>query len=138
MADHVNVAKRSEMMRLVKGKNTFPELLVRRFLFEKGFRFRLHDKKLPGTPDIVLKRFSAIIFVQGCFWHGHLGCKKAGLPKTRTDWWRRKIDRNMEKDLINKELLEEAGWRVFYVWQCDLAKCRDKVLQSLAKELRAQ
>lgn len=131
MTDHVNKSKRSEIMRSVKGRNTGPEIIVRRYLFSKGFRYQVHVKKLAGTPDIVLKKFAAVVFVHGCFWHGHTGCKKSSLPKSRTEWWRLKIDRNKENDKKNRFLLENAGWRVFDVWQCDLTARREETLVEL-------
>src|SRR5436853_4931747 len=107
MADVHDKKTRSYNMSRIKGKNTKPEILVRKYLHSKGFRFRLHDKKLPGKPDIVLPKYNTVIFVHGCFWHGHQNCKYAALPKTRTIWWGKKIERNKELDLLNKMKLRK-------------------------------
>ena len=107
-------------MSRIKGKDTKPEMLVRKFLFAKGFRYRLHDKKLPGKPDLVLPKYKTVIFVHGCFWHGHEGCKYFVVPKTRTDWWLAKINRNKELDQQAEEKLKELGWKVIVVFECDL------------------
>ncbi len=107
-------------MSRIKGKNTKPEMLVRKFLFSKGFRYRLHDKKLPGKPDIILPKYKTVIFVHGCFWHGHEGCKYFVVPKTRTDWWLNKINGNVANDKIKQGLLEQAGWRIINLWECEL------------------
>jgi len=107
-------------MSQIKGKNTKPEMLVRKFLFSKGFRYRLHVKTLPGKPDIVLPKYKTVIFVHGCFWHGHEGCKYYVVPKTRTDWWLNKIKRNKELDLKNLQALRLDSWRVLTIFECDL------------------
>jgi len=111
---------RSYNMSQIKGKNTKPEMLVRKFLFSKGFRYRLHVKTLPGKPDIVLPKYKTVIFVHGCFWHGHEGCKYYVVPKTRTDWWLNKIKRNKELDLKNLQALRLDSWRVLTIFECDL------------------
>lgn len=124
-------------MSKIKGKDTKPEILVRKFLFSKGFRFRLHDKKLPGKPDIVLPKCKTVIFIHGCFWHGHEGCRFFVVPKTRTEWWLEKINGNKEKDIKNIKMLNETGWKVILIWGCDLKpKRKDNTLQSLLKELQ--
>ncbi len=107
-------------MSRIKGKNTKPEMLVRKFLFAQGFRFRLHDKKLPGKPDIVLPKYKTVIFVHGCFWHGHEGCKYFVMPKTRTEWWQAKISRNQELDKLAENKLKELGWKVLIIFECEL------------------
>jgi len=107
-------------MSRIKGKNTKPELLVRKFLFKNGFRYTLHDKKLPGKPDIVFTKRKIAIFVHGCFWHGHTGCKYFVIPKSRTEWWLNKINGNKNKDLESIMKLEELGWEVIVIWECDL------------------
>jgi DNA mismatch endonuclease (patch repair protein) len=122
MADSVNKAKRSEIMRSVKTKNTTPETLVRKFLFSKGFRFRIHCKTLSGTPDIVLKKYRTIIFINGCFWHGHDNCKLASIPKSNTAFWQLKIDRNKLRDNLNVSKLQAQGWNVIIIWGCQLKK----------------
>lgn len=124
MADVHSPETRSYNMSRIKGKNTKPELLVRKFLFAKGFRYRLHDKKLPGKPDIVLPKYKTVIFVHGCFWHGHEGCRYFVVPKTKTDWWLAKINRNKELDHLAVEKLKLAGWKVITVFECDLKKSK--------------
>jgi DNA mismatch endonuclease (patch repair protein) len=120
MADVHDKKTRSYNMSRIKGKDTKPELLVRKYLHAHGFRYRLHDKKLPGKPDIVLPKYKTVIFVHGCFWHGHEGCKYFVVPKTRTEWWIEKINRNKELDEINKHLLIKNDWKVFTVFECEL------------------
>jgi len=117
--------KRSEIMSRVRAVNTLPELNVRRFIFSKGFRFRLHQSKLPGKPDIVLKKYRALVFINGCFWHGHVGCPKSRLPATRTNFWRQKILANQNRDREKIDELLNSGWRVAVVWQCALKRKRD-------------
>jgi len=111
---------RSYNMRQIKGKNTKPELVVRKFLFSKGFRYRLHVKNLPGKPDIVLPKYKTVVFVHGCFWHGHEGCKYFVVPKTRTDFWLTKINTNKRNDEKAKILLKKAGWKIIIIWECEL------------------
>ena len=120
MADVHNKETRSFNMSRIKGKNTKPEMLVRQFLHAKGFRYRLHVKDLPGKPDIVLPKYKTVIFIQGCFWHGHDQCKYYVVPKTKTDWWLTKINGNKAKDITNIELLRKEGWRVIEIWECEL------------------
>ncbi|MBC2669704.1 very short patch repair endonuclease [Novosphingobium piscinae] len=117
--DVVDAATRSRMMAGIRGQNTKPELAVRRGLHALGFRFRLHDRTLPGRPDLVLPRWRAVIQVQGCFWHGH-DCPLFRWPGTRQDFWRTKIGRNMERDRETDAALDHAGWRVLKVWECAL------------------
>lgn len=117
---------RSYNMSRIKGKDTKPEILVRKFLFRKGLRYRLHDKKLPGKPDLVFPKYKKLIFVNGCFWHGHENCKYFIIPKTRTEWWLNKINKNKEKDLDNIKKLENEGWIVYVIWECDLKKNKQK------------
>lgn len=117
MADVVSPEKRSEMMSGIKGKNTKPEILVRKALYARGFRYRLHDAHLPGRPDIVFPKYGAAVFVNGCFWHMH-GCHLSSIPKTRTEFWREKLEGNRARDAENIERLAEAGWRVAIVWEC--------------------
>lgn len=118
MIDVVSPSKRSEMMAGIKGRNTKPEILVRRALFASGYRFRLHRKDLPGSPDIVLASRKLAIFVNGCFWHGHLQCRFAKLPATRSDFWRSKLERTKCRDQEAIEALRLLGWRVLIVWEC--------------------
>ncbi|GHT42103.1 very short patch repair endonuclease [Bacteroidia bacterium] len=113
---------RSFNMSRIKGKNTKPEILVRKYLFSHGLRYRLYSKTLPGKPDIVLTKYRIVIFIHGCFWHGHEGCRYFVIPKTRTEWWLNKINTNRENDRKNCELLKELKWNVITVWECSLRK----------------
>lgn len=135
MADVHSPATRSYNMSQIKGKNTKPEMIVRKFLFSKGFRFRLHDKKLPGRPDLVLPKYKTVIFINGCFWHGHKGCRYFVVPKTRTQWWLDKICRNQANETKNFSFLKKSGWKVIRIWECDLKKKPDKILASLLQKL---
>jgi len=116
--DIVSPTVRSRMMSGIRGKNTRPELLIRRILFAAGYRFRLHRKDLPGTPDIVLSKYRAVIFIHGCFWHMHDGCRFAKIPSSRKQFWRRKLAGNRERDRRSIDELMAAGWRVLVVWEC--------------------
>ena len=107
-------------MSQIKGKNTKPEELVRKYLFSQGFRYRKNDKRLPGSPDIVLPKYKTVIFVNGCFWHGHEGCKHFVWPKSNTDFWKNKIETNIARDKKKTNNLEELGWKVIVVWECEL------------------
>lgn len=131
MADVHTRAQRSYNMSRIKGKNTKPEMLVRRFLHSQGYRYRLHAKNLPGKPDIVLPKYKTVIFVHGCFWHGHQGCKYYVVPKTKTDWWLNKINGNIANDHKKKLAIQELGWRVITLWECDLKPAF--IEQSLSK-----
>jgi DNA mismatch endonuclease (patch repair protein) len=118
MPDVVSPETRSRMMSGIRGKDTQPELRLRRALHHDGFRYRLHVKDLPGRPDIVFPRYKAAVFVHGCFWHGHLGCKYFKVPATRTDFWLTKIGANQMRDGNDRLCLESAGWRTCVVWEC--------------------
>lgn len=118
--DVVSPEKRSVMMSGIRGRNTRPEILVRKFLHSAGFRFRLHLKDLPGSPDIVLPKYKACIFVHGCFWHRHLGCRFTTSPATRPEFWARKFAGNQARDTKNVDALQAKGWRVLVVWECGL------------------
>lgn len=107
-------------MSKIKAKNTKPELLVRKYLFNKSFQYRINVRSLPGKPDIVLHKYKTVIFINGCFWHGHQGCKYSTLPKTRTEWWTTKILKNKERDQKEHEELKQAGWNIIIVWGCQL------------------
>ena len=120
-------------MRSVKRAHTKPEILVRRSLHKLGFRFRLHRRQLPGTPDIVLPRYRTVIFVHGCFWHRHQGCRYATTPKTNQDYWLPKFQANLERDARNVEALQELGWRVIVVWGCE-TRSVDLLEQHLKQE----
>ena len=112
--------KRSQVMSKIRSKNTRPEMILRKALFARGFRYRVNDKRLPGTPDIVLPKYKTVIFVHGCFWHGHEGCKHASTPKTNTEFWVDKIITNKKRDKIHTGQLISLGWTVLTVWECDI------------------
>ena len=120
MADVHTKEVRSYNMSQIRSKNTKPELVVRKYLFAKGFRYKLYQKDLPGKPDIVLPKYRTVIFVHGCFWHGHEGCKYFVVPKTRTVWWLNKINGNKANDAKKVQTLAQAGWKVLIVWECQL------------------
>lgn len=107
-------------MSKISGKETKPEILVRKYLFSKGFRFRKNVKSLPGSPDIVLPKYKTVVFVHGCFWHGHENCKRATLPETNKDFWKKKTARTIERDKKNKMDLTKLGWKVIVLWQCEI------------------
>lgn len=137
MADTLTPEERSERMSRIRSQNTKPELWVRRLLHARGFRYRLHRKDLPGRPDLVLPKYDAVVFVQGCFWHAH-HCQKGRIPDTRADFWQAKFEGNKKRDARNARALRAAGWRVFTVWECELAKpdARKRVVERLTKKLR--
>ncbi|HYC74313.1 very short patch repair endonuclease [Brevundimonas sp.] len=134
MADVVDPATRSRMMSGIRGKNTKPEMLIRKALHARGFRYRLHCKDLPGNPDLCLPKYRAAIFVHGCFWHGH-GCHLFKWPKTRPEFWREKIGRNCEVDEAASTMLLDAGWRVATVWECSLKGRGRQQLSEIAERL---
>lgn len=119
-------------MSAIKGKDTKPEVLVRKFLFSRGFRYRLNHSRLPGHPDIVLRKYRTVIFVNGCFWHGHPGCRYYVLPKTHVEFWRNKIERNRKRDTEEQRKLATMGWHCITVWECQLKpKVRQQTLEAL-------
>ncbi|MGI6311501.1 MAG: very short patch repair endonuclease [Bacteroidales bacterium] len=120
--DNRTKEQRSKCMKNIRSKNTTPELIVRKFLYNKGYRYRLHDKKLPGKPDIVLRKFNTVIFINGCFWHGHKNCSEAKKPKSNSEFWKTKIVSNQQRDRKNIESLSKLGWRVLTIWECQLQK----------------
>lgn len=137
MSDIFSKSKRSSIMSKISSKDTKPEILVRKYLFSKGFRFRKNVKDLPGKPDIVLPKYKTIIFINGCFWHGHENCKKATLPATNTEFWREKISGNIIRDKENIQKLREMRYKVITVWQCELtADFCETTLNNLLKKLR--
>ena len=119
MVDCLDPERRSRLMRQVRGKDTKPEMAVRRLAHALGYRFRLHRKDLPGTPDIVFPSRRKVIFVHGCFWHRHPGCRKASMPTTNYDFWKSKFARNIERDARKEAALREAGWNVLVIWECE-------------------
>ncbi len=136
MADVHDKQSRSYNMSQIKGKNTKPEMLVRKFLFSKGFRYRLHVKNLPGKPDLVLPKYKTIIFINGCFWHGHENCKYYVIPKTRTEWWVQKIMDTQTRDQFAKKELEKLGWNTIIIWTCEIKdKKKDDRLTKLVREI---
>ena len=118
--DHLTAAERSKNMARIKSKNTKPELLVRKLLFANGLRYRLHAKDIPGKPDIYIKKYKTVIDIRGCFWHAHDNCKLATKPKTNKNYWVTKIQNNKERDLVNQKLLEDLGFKVFIIWECEI------------------
>lgn len=120
MTDVMTPEQRSRCMAAVKGKDTKPEMIVRKYLFSRGLRFRVQVRKLPGNPDIVLPKYKTVIFVNGCFWHGHEDCKYFRLPKSNVDFWKEKIERNVARDARNESELKALSWRVIRVWECEI------------------
>jgi len=135
MADVHDKQTRSYNMRQIKGKNTKPELLVRKFLFANGFRYRLNIKDLPGKPDLVLPKYKTVIFINGCFWHGHQECRYFVIPQTRTDWWLEKITGTRLRDQGNIVHLKALGWNVITIWECQLKK---EIKQLSLNQLKAE
>ena len=136
MPDVLTPTQRHRCMSHIRSKATKPEITVRKWLWAHGYRYRLNVKSVPGKPDIVMRRYRTAIFVNGCFWHGHEGCKLFVMPKTNTEFWQNKINYNRERDQKNYQLLIDAGWQVIVVWQCNLAKGRlESTMQSVAVAL---
>lgn len=136
--DTVSSEVRSRMMSSIRAKDTKPELLVRRYLHRRGFRYRLHPRDLPGKPDLVLPKWKAVVLVHGCFWHGHEGCRYFRLPATRPHFWASKIRCNVERDERTKVALHHQDWRVIVVWECALRDNPEKALQELVHHVRSQ
>lgn len=135
MSDKLTPEKRSWNMSRIKGKDTKIEVEVRKYLFSKGYRFRKNDKRYPGKPDIVLPKYHVAIFVHGCFWHRHEGCKDATTPKTRTEFWLEKFDKNVKNDQIKQEKLRNLGWKVIVIWECELKRNFQETMDKVEKEL---
>lgn len=134
--DIVSKKKRSEMMQAIKGSNTRPEIIARKHLFSLGFRYRIHNKSLPGRPDICLKKYNAVIFINGCFWHGHSNCNIFSMPKSNTKFWKDKLESNKKRDKRNIRKLKKMGWKVLVVWECQLEKRkRELTLDKLANKI---
>lgn len=137
MADTKTPAERSENMSRIRSTNTKPEEIVRKYLFSHGFRYRKNDKRYPGKPDIVLPKYRTIIFVNGCFWHMH-GCSRSRLPRSNQEYWKPKIERNIQRDVENQQKLESDGWKVILVWECELKKrIAEERLSRLCEEIKA-
>lgn len=135
MADSLTPEKRSWNMAQIHSKDTTIEVKVRKYLFSQGFRYRKNDKRLPGTPDIVLPKYHSVIFIHGCFWHRHPGCKIATTPKTNTEYWNEKFAHNISNDEKKQEMLRSLGWNVIVLWQCDIEKRFDQTMQSLIADI---
>ena len=132
MVDTLTTAQRSERMSRIRSTDTKPELALRKALHRLGFRFRLHGRGLPGKPDIVLPKYHTAIFVHGCFWHRHKGCKVASTPKSNTEFWVEKFERNVRRDAVASEQLEAAGWRVAIAWECELRSPETAAAKAMA------
>ena len=136
MVDRVSKEVRSYNMSRIRSKDTKPEIIVRSYLFSRGLRFRKNDRRYPGSPDIVLPKYNTVVFVHGCFWHLHEGCKYAKLPKSNVDYWEPKLCRNNERDKNNQKELEEMGWNVITIWECELKKDkREQTLENLYNQI---
>lgn len=122
-------------MKKIKDKNTKPEKILRSALFRKGYRFRIHRKDLPGNPDIVFPKYKTAVFVHGCFWHFHEDCREGRIPSTNTEFWNNKLSKNIERDKRNINALEEAGWRVLVIWECEIEKNIDDTIQKVMQNL---
>ena len=139
MADIKSKEARSYNMSRIKGKDTKPEEIIRKYLFSQGFRYRKNDKRLPGSPDIVLPKYKTVIFVNGCFWHKHEGCKYFVWPQNNAEFWRKKIDGNVLRDQKKEEQLRCNGWHVIVIWECQLKTApRQETLEKLVMEIKEQ
>jgi DNA mismatch endonuclease, patch repair protein len=136
VTDIVDAETRSRMMAAIRGRNTKPELVVRRFLHRCGLRFRVHSRTLPGRPDIALPKYKAIVNVHGCFWHRHSGCRYAYMPKTRLEFWTEKLRRNVERDGENDARLQNMGWNVLTIWECEVRD--ESLLRRLVTAIRSR
>ena len=137
--DIFSKSKRSDIMSKVSGKDTKPEIIVKKYLFSKGFRYRKNVKDLPGKPDIVLPKYKTILFIHGCFWHGHENCEAAKLPASNIDYWTKKVASNVTRDMHNRKILTESGWKVMVLWECELKiKNREKRLELLVSEIKIE
>lgn len=138
LMDTLSPSQRHNNMAAIRSKDTKPELIVRRFLWGRGFRYRLNSPRLPGHPDLVLRKYRTCIFVNGCFWHGHEGCAAYRIPKTNTEFWTRKIECNRQRDREEQRRLATMGWHVVVVWECELkGELRERTLESLAFTLNS-
>ena len=134
--DVLTPEQRKRNMQSIRGKDTKIEVKVRSELFKRGFRFRKNDSRYPGKPDIVLPKFKTVIFVNGCYWHRHPGCKYATIPKTNAEFWNKKFQANVENDVKNKTALEAAGWKVITLWECELKSNFEETMQNAEKLIR--
>ncbi|HQC82107.1 MAG TPA: very short patch repair endonuclease [Bacillota bacterium] len=133
MTEKLTKEQRSWNMSRVRSVDTNPEKIVRSWLHLNGWRFRLHDKTLPGSPDIVMKKYGTVIFIHGCFWHSHQGCRRATIPKTNREFWEKKLKGNLERDKKAREQLSQMGWKVIVIWECEVknGKFKDIIIKSL-------
>ena len=139
MADVLTPEQRRYNMSRIRSQNTKPEELVRKYLFSQGFRYRKNDVRLPGKPDIILPKYKTVIFVNGCFWHGHNGCRYFVWPKSNEEFWKNKIESNISRDDMNFNLLRQLGWNVIIIWECELKKAvRQKTFGELVDSLKSQ
>ena len=136
MTDIYSAAKRSQIMSLVRGRDTKPEKLVRSALHRSGYRFRLHRADLPGKPDIVLPFYHTVIFVNGCFWHQHPGCRKATIPQSNRQFWKKKLTRTLERDEQNRSDLREMGWNIITIWECEIRNLFNATMEHVQVQLR--
>ena len=136
MADTLSTEKRSWNMSRIKSQNTKIELAVRKHLFSKGFRYRINVRNLPGKPDIVLKKYNTVVFIHGCFWHRHQGCKDATTPKTKTSFWENKFHKNVKNDQKHVEMLQQTGWRVVTIWECEIENHFDSTMIKLIDKIK--
>lgn len=135
MTDHLSARARSELMSRIRGKDTKPEMLVRRLVHSMGYRYRLHARELPGRPDLVFRPRRKAIFVHGCFWHRHEGCSRNTMPAIRQDFWRRKLNGNAQRDRRNEAVLQENGWRVLVIWECEANGDMDRLARTISEFL---
>lgn len=141
MSDVHDKATRSYNMSRIKGTDTKPEMKVRKYLHANGLKYRLHNKNLPGKPDLTLSKYHTVIFVNGCFWHGHKGCKYFVMPKTRTEWWKRKIEETITRDRKSLQDLKELGWNSLVIWECELKPDKrnttlENIITTITKEAK--
>ena len=134
--DGLTPEKRSWNMSRIKGKDTSIEVKVRKYLFSKGFRYRKNDKRYPGKPDVVLPKYKTVIYVNGCFWHMHSGCKQGRLPKSNIDYWKEKLEKNVSNDELHLKQIKEMGWTPIVIWECELKKNFDDVMEALVNDLK--
>lgn len=135
MADSISPEKRSWNMGRIRSTDTSVEVKVRKYLFSLGFRYRKNVKTLPGKPDIVMPKYRTVIFIHGCFWHRHANCKRATMPKSRTDYWEEKFARNVKNDELHIQQLTQQGWRVIVLWECEINKSFSETMEQLVQEI---
>lgn len=138
MSDHLSKEKRSWNMSRIRSSDTAVEKKVRQYLFSQGYRFRKNDKRYPGKPDIVLPKYKVVIFVHGCFWHRHPGCKRATTPKSNTAYWNAKFQKNVQNDILHYEQLKSAGWDVIVLWECDINNRFEETMIALIRDIEKQ